>query len=264
MAGVPGPAPLGQENPFRTALGLEVAFPAPGEAEIAAPLAGGNLAGDGRIAPGVLLTLLDVALGHAIASRLPAATSFATVSLQVLVAENWPAQPCLAWGVAHPIAQDWRDTIATGRVVSGGRVVATAQGSFARGQGSRTALGPGPAVPAAWRDFRELLGYSLTGESVVARVEHHHLNAEGVMHGGAVAALLDEAMCAGLASAGAGAVRLASFAVRYILPARPGTVTATWEVQRRGRRIHFAAARLRDGDGNLLAVADATYVEEQA
>ena len=255
---------MGHENPFRTALGLEVTFPAPGETEIAAPLVAGNLAGDGRIAQGVVLTLLDVALGHAIASRLPDATSFATVSLQILVAENWSAQPLLARGEANPIAPDWRDTMATGRVLSGGRVVATAQGSFARGQGRGTAPRQRPAVPAAWRDFRELLGYSLAGESVVARVEHHHLNPDGVMHGGAVAALLDAAMLSGLTSAGSASVRLASFAVRYILPVRVGTVTATWEVQRRGRRIHFAAARLRDGDGHLLAAADATYVDEQA
>ena len=263
MAEVPKPAIMARANPFRTALGLDVSFPAPGEAEIHAPPRAGNLDGDGLIAQGVVLTLLDVALGHAIASRLPDATSFATVSLQILIAGSWSAGPLKARGTAEELAADWRETTAMGRVFApGGGVVATAQGCFVRGVGPGRSLGAEAQPQGQWPSFRELLGCRDEGACLAARVEQRHLNPDGVMHGGAMAALLDEGMRAGLRAEGAGASRLGSFSVRYLLPARPGSLRVTWQLQRRGRRIHFASASAADADGQLLATADATYVED--
>ncbi len=256
---------MARANPFRSALGLDVSFPGPGQAAIDAPARSGNLGGDGCIAPGVVLTLLDVALGHAVASRLGEPSSFATVSLQILMRSAWPPGPLSALGQAEPLARDWREAAAEGRVLArDGRVVATAQGFFARGGRSGRQLALPVDQGGCFRSLRDLLGLrEAEGVSTMA-IEHRHVNPDGVMHGGALAAFLDEAMRMGLRQEGADPRRLGSFSIRYLLPARPGTLRAAWQIQRRGRRIHFTSASALGEDGSLLAAADATYLEGDA
>ncbi len=262
MAESPEPAIMARLNPFRSALGLRVSFPGPGEARVDAEPGSASLGDDGRIAPGVLLTLLDIALGHAVASRLPEPSSFATVSLQILVRSAWPQGALSAVAGAEPLASDWREASAQGTVYSsGGTPVATAQGFFARGAGAGRHL---PPVQDADRygSFRELLGARDAEGSVVLAIEHRHLNPDGVMHGGAMAAFLDEAMRAGLRKDGAGPGRLGSFSIRYLLPGRPGALRTLPRVERRGRRIHFASASAVGEDGSVLATAEATYLDD--
>ncbi len=252
---------MARENPLRAALGIDVEFPRAGTAAVRVPPWQANLGDDGRIAPGVVLTLLDVALGHAIASRLPEAGSFATVALQVVIHRRWAPGDLLAQGGADALRQDWRETSAQGKVLQpDGLLIASAQGYFARGLPGHRSLSPWTGDRGLWRNFREFLGYAPGGDAIVAPVEARHLNPDGVMHGGAVAALLDGAMRCGLGREGLDDVRLASFSVRYLQPARPGALTLTWQVQRRGRRIHFATASAVGGEGGLVAAADATYV----
>jgi uncharacterized protein (TIGR00369 family) len=263
LAEIQQPAIMRRENPFRSLLGLAVSFPAVGEARLRAPQRPGNLGPDGRIASGVLLTLLDVSLGHAVASRLQQPGSFATVSLQVVVDADWPAGELVARGSSGEIAAQWRETTAMGEVYApDGAVVARAQAVFARGEpeGGTTLA----AVPATeFADFGTLLGIARSDGRFTCSVGHRHLNPDGVMHGGAMAAALDEVMRTALTAAGARAMRLQSFSVRYLLPARPGRLEVIPEIQRLGRRIHFAQAVAVGEDGRTLAAADATYAELQ-
>ncbi len=254
---------MARENPFRVALGIDVEFPRVGVATLRVPPWQANLGDDGRIAPGVVLTLLDVALGHAIASRLPEAGSFATVALQILVHRRWPQGELLAHGSAGALRRDWRETSARGKVAQpDGTVVASAQGYFARGPGGQRSLAPWAEDVGQWRNFREFLGYTPDRDTIVAPVAERHLNPDGVMHGGAVAALLDVAMRFGLGREGLDQIRLTSFSVRYLQPARPGRLILIWQVERRGRRIHFARASASGEECGLVAAADATYVED--
>ena len=262
MAESPEPAIMARLNPFRSALGLRVSFPGPGQARVDADPRPASQGDDGCIAPGVLLTLMDIALGHAVASRLPEPSSFATVSLQILVRSAWPTGRLTAAAGAQPLAPDWREAAAEGTVYSSkGDPVATAQGFFARGAGGGRHLAPVRDADG-FGSFRELLGLRDAEDSLVMAVEHRHLNPDGVMHGGAMAAFLDEAMRAGLRKDGAGPGRLGSFSIRYLLPGRPGALRAFPRVERHGRRIHFASASALGEDGGLLSTAEATYLED--
>ncbi len=252
---------MARANPFRAALGLDVSFPVSGQAVVDAPARPGNLGADGRMAPGLVLTLLDVALGHAVAARLPEPSSFATVSLEILVRSPWPEGSLSALGAAEPLAADWREAVADGRVLArDGRIIATAQGLFARGTGQGRAVTLTADAGGTFRNLDELLGFRETDGVLAMAVEQRHLNPDGVMHGGAMVAVLDAAMRTTLERAGAPDVRLGSLSIRYILPAHPGEIRALCHLERRGRRIHFASASAVDGDGSLLAAADATYL----
>ncbi len=257
------PAIMARLNPFRSALGLRVSFPGPGQARVDADPSPASLGDDGCIAPGVLLTLIDIALGHAIASRLPEPSSFATVSLQILVRSAWPTGPLSAVASAAPLASDWREGAAEGAVyASSGNLVATAQGYFARGAGAGRHLSPAQDDAEGFASFRELLGARDADGALALAIEHRHLNPDGVMHGGAMAAFLDEAMRAGLRKDGATPGRLGSFSIRYLLPGRPGPLRAVPRIERHGRRIHFASALALAEEGSLLATAEATYLED--
>ena len=253
---------MARENPFRTALGIGVRFPGPGRAELTMEDCPANRGDDGRVAQGAILTLLDIALGHAVAARLPEPSSFATVSLQVVLRADWTAGPLVARGSAGVLAPGWRDAVAEGSVATaGGQLVATAQGAFARsGSGAVQAAASAEAAATA-TSFRELLQWQAADGGLTMEVRRQHLNPDGVLHGGAMAALLDAGMWGALRRLGAGDLRLLSFSIRYLLPARPGTLAVAADVERHGRRIHFARATARDGEGRLLAAADATYVE---
>lgn len=85
------------------------------------------------------------------------------------------------------------------------------------------------------------------------------MNQLGILHGGALAALVDEAM--GLAIQAAAPDRrfvTTDLQVRYLNPGMPGTVTAEAQVVRVGRRLAVAEARIRQGE-QLLAIATGTW-----
>jgi uncharacterized protein (TIGR00369 family) len=77
----------------------------------------------------------------------------------------------------------------------------------------------------------------------------------GLVHGGMLAAMLDETLSPPLAATlGAG-----EFApVNFISPAKVGRVLGTGRIVSRGRSICFMEGQLRDDQGNLLATATAT------
>jgi len=90
--------------------------------------------------------------------------------------------------------------------------------------------------------------------------EPHHLNLQGLLHGGMIATLADTA--AGLAvrtelAPGRTHVTV-SLAVQYLRPGGPGRIVGRGRVLRIGRTLAHATAEVVDDQGRLLATASAT------
>jgi uncharacterized protein (TIGR00369 family) len=86
------------------------------------------------------------------------------------------------------------------------------------------------------------------------------INPAGVIHGGMLAAMLDETLSPALAATlgpGEFAPTL-EIKVNFISPAKVGRVLGTGRVVSRGRSICFMEGQLHDEQGNLLATASAT------
>jgi uncharacterized protein (TIGR00369 family) len=86
------------------------------------------------------------------------------------------------------------------------------------------------------------------------------INPAGVIHGGMLAAMLDETPSPALAATlgpGEFAPTL-EIKVNFISPAKVGRVLGTGRVVSRGRSICFMEGQLHDEQGNLLATASAT------
>ena len=90
-------------------------------------------------------------------------------------------------------------------------------------------------------------------------VQPHHLNGNGTLHGGVYAALIDNAM--GFAVAALAQVRIATtqMNVHFLAPISSGRITCTAEVVHRTRRTATAEAKVRDAEGNLLAMGTAAF-----
>ena len=246
-------------NPYCEALGLAFTYPRPGECRL--ELKGGpatHLEG-GAIPEGVILSMLDAGLGHAVASRLADWEPFATVALQVIFHDLVTTRSALCEGEASPVPAAWRETQAQGRVCDGeGRLAASGQAWFARietAAGSRRV----ESAPPSATSFTQLMGLFRTASGLRFTVRPEHLNADGVAHGGAIAAALDGAMRGALQEGARGELHLRSFTVRYIQPVLLGEAVLIPAVERRGRAFHFAQACLESPGGRLLAAASATY-----
>lgn len=86
------------------------------------------------------------------------------------------------------------------------------------------------------------------------------INPAGFIHGGMLAAMLDETLSPALAATlgpGEFAPTL-EIKVNFISPAKVGRVLGAGRVVSRGRSICFMEGQLHDEDGNLLATAMAT------
>ncbi|MEP6758211.1 MAG: PaaI family thioesterase [Actinomycetota bacterium] len=92
-------------------------------------------------------------------------------------------------------------------------------------------------------------------------LEDHHLNLQGLAHGGVIATLADAAMGFSLRSAIEPGRRhvSAEIGVHYLRPVTRGRVRATGRAVRIGREIAYAEADVLDGNDRLLARADGTY-----
>ncbi len=130
------------------------------------------------------------------------------------------------------------------------------------------------AEDAGLRDLRERMAsspfYGWMGVSLVDAREGevdlaieagaHHLNLQGLVHGGVLASLADTA--AGLAvrtklEPGRRQVTV-QLDVQYLSAGAQGVITAQGRAVRVGRQIAFADAEIRDANGRLLATAHAT------
>ena len=88
-----------------------------------------------------------------------------------------------------------------------------------------------------------------------------HLNRRGVAHGGAVSALLDASLGAAVVSTTTaeewcGTLELS---VQFRDPARRGPLTGRGRVERRGRRVAFAAGEVVDARGRVVAAAHGVW-----
>jgi uncharacterized protein (TIGR00369 family) len=90
-------------------------------------------------------------------------------------------------------------------------------------------------------------------------VEDVHLNGNGTLHGGVYASLIDNAM--GLAVAALVGLRTATIGldVHFLGAVREGRIVCSAEVVHRTRRIATVEARVRDGEGNLVALGTGTF-----
>lgn len=114
--------------------------------------------------------------------------------------------------------------------------------------------------------FDDLLGLAVTraagGASEVAlELTPAHRNRRGVAHGGVVSALLDVSLGAAVVSTLApeewcGTLELS---VQFRDPARHGPLTGRGRVERRGRRVAFAAGEALDAHGRVVAAAHGVW-----
>lgn len=97
-----------------------------------------------------------------------------------------------------------------------------------------------------------------------ARLELHaseqHLNPAGTVHGGVLATLVDTAMGSAVrSSTGDEDVPATSqLTVTYLRPGKPGTLTVTAEVRKRGEHLTVCEADV-EQDGKALVHAVATF-----
>jgi uncharacterized protein (TIGR00369 family) len=98
------------------------------------------------------------------------------------------------------------------------------------------------------------------GRSVInIDVQDIHLNGAGTLHGGVYASLIDNAM--GLSVLALVGVRTATIEinVHFRGAVSAGRITCESEVLHRTRRTATAEARVRDGEGNLVALGTGTF-----
>ena len=97
--------------------------------------------------------------------------------------------------------------------------------------------------------------------TVALDLADHHLNLQGLAHGGVIATLADAAMGLSLRTALEPGRRHVSIeiGVHYLRPVTRGRVRAIGRAVRVGREIAYAQADVLDATDRLLARADGTY-----
>ena len=117
-------------------------------------------------------------------------------------------------------------------------------------------------------DFHDTLGMRRTEwregfVQFVVELEPRHLNRAGIVHGGVLLSLLDEAggACGNWCSVKANrrwAVTV-DLNCRFVGQASGGQITITGEVVTAGRSLYFAKSEARDSTGRLLAFGSSTH-----
>jgi uncharacterized protein (TIGR00369 family) len=98
------------------------------------------------------------------------------------------------------------------------------------------------------------------GRSTISiEVENIHLNGAGTLHGGVYASLIDNAM--GLSVLALVGVRSATIQmnVHFLGAVSEGRITCESEVLHRTRRTATAEAKVRDAEGNLVALGTGAF-----
>lgn len=115
--------------------------------------------------------------------------------------------------------------------------------------------------------FAKLLGIHL--ESVVGghavlslRVRDEHKQNHGVVHGGAIASLIDSAMAFAIIPLLAENERTTTvdLTIHYLRPLTEGVAKSTARVVRAGRRVIVVSAEVLDHNERLVATAVSTYL----
>ena len=115
--------------------------------------------------------------------------------------------------------------------------------------------------------FAELLGIELTaaivGSATLQMLIRDDLKQiHGVMHGGAIASLIDTATAFAIVTLLPPQEKFTTvdLMVNYLRPLQSGSATATARVVRSGRRLITVSADVLDDHGNLAATALSTYL----
>ena len=90
----------------------------------------------------------------------------------------------------------------------------------------------------------------------------HHANIEGVVHGGAVASLADQAAMRAVQTMieDGRTGKTIQMEMHYLAPARGGCLLAEGRVNTLGRHVAFSDAEVRDVDGTTVALARCTIM----
>lgn len=93
-------------------------------------------------------------------------------------------------------------------------------------------------------------------------VKQRHLQLAGIMHGGAIATLVDTAVAFAIVGASKPGARFTTIEmkVNYLRPIREGRVVAEATLIRDGRRVVVSDCDVFDSDGKLAAKALLTYL----
>lgn len=93
-------------------------------------------------------------------------------------------------------------------------------------------------------------------------VSQRHLQLAGIMHGGAIATLVDTAVAFAIVGASKPGARFTTveMKVNYLRPIRKGRVVADAKLIRDGRRIVVSECDVFDSEGNLAAKGLVTYM----
>lgn len=116
--------------------------------------------------------------------------------------------------------------------------------------------------------FAQLLGIELDDISSGAatlglNIREQLMQNHGVVHGGAIASLIDTATAFAIISVLAPRERVTTvdLTVSYLRPLTEGRVTAVARVLRAGRRLFVVSAEVFDKDGKLATTALSTYMK---
>jgi len=116
--------------------------------------------------------------------------------------------------------------------------------------------------------FARLLGIELDaiepGTATLGLTIRHELTQNhGVVHGGAIASLIDTATAFAILSLLPPAERVTTvdLTISYLRPLITGRVTAIATVKRAGRRLLVVSADVHDATGKLAATALSTYIK---
>lgn len=115
--------------------------------------------------------------------------------------------------------------------------------------------------------FARLLGIELvaaTHGSATLRlaVQPEHLQNHGVLHGGAMASLIDTATAFAIVSQLTTPEKFTTvdLSIKYLRPLTEGSAFCLARVMRSGRRLLTISAEVHDTAGNLAAIALSTYI----
>lgn len=115
--------------------------------------------------------------------------------------------------------------------------------------------------------YTRMLGFEIDsvepGRAVLGvEVRKDLLQLQGVMHGGAIASLIDTAVAFAIVGASEPGDRFTTveMKVNYLLPISEGRVTADARLIRDGRRIVVAECDVHDSKGRLAAKGLLTYI----
>lgn len=116
--------------------------------------------------------------------------------------------------------------------------------------------------------FAQLLGFEVDavarGTATLGMTVRHELTQiNGVVHGGAIASLIDTATAFAIISLLEPKERVTTvdLTISYLRPLTAGRITAEAKVVRSGRRLFVVTADVRGPDGNLASTALSTYIK---